>query len=136
VIITCGGPDDDLVERDPAFGVLLAVIFLELLELEIPWPDDLSEMKSKLFEARGAVFGVILDAAHILVCLAVISMTSDVTADVTRRKMVTEITKRVLVDLLISIVVTIAVVVTTTSTTSLSSLVVVVVAATTTWGIG
>jgi phage-related holin len=93
-------------------------------------------MKSKLFEARGAVFGVILDAAHILVCLAVISMTSDVTADVTRRKMVTEITKRVLVDLLISIVVTIAVVVTTTSTTSLSSLVVVVVAATTTWGIG
>jgi hypothetical protein len=36
VLITYGGPDGDLVERDPAFGVLLAVIFLELLELEIP----------------------------------------------------------------------------------------------------
>jgi hypothetical protein len=41
MLITCGGPDGDLVERDPAFGVLLAVIFPKLLELEIPWPDDL-----------------------------------------------------------------------------------------------
>jgi hypothetical protein len=54
VLITCGGPDDDLIERDPSFGVLIAVIFPELLELEIPWPDDLSEMMSNLFEARGA----------------------------------------------------------------------------------
>jgi hypothetical protein len=36
VLITCSGPDGDLVERDPAFGVLLAVIFPELLKLEIP----------------------------------------------------------------------------------------------------
>jgi hypothetical protein len=36
VLITCGGPDGDLIERDPAFGVLLVVIFPELLELEIP----------------------------------------------------------------------------------------------------
>jgi hypothetical protein len=50
VLITCGGPDGDLIERDPTFRVLLAVIFLELLKLEIPWPDDLSEMRSKLFE--------------------------------------------------------------------------------------
>jgi hypothetical protein len=50
VLITCGGPDGDLVECDPAFRVLLAIIFLELLKLEIPWPDDLSEMRSKLFE--------------------------------------------------------------------------------------
>jgi hypothetical protein len=39
------------------------------------------------------VFGVILDAAHVLVGLAVISMTSDATADVAR-KMVTEIVRR------------------------------------------
>jgi hypothetical protein len=51
VFITCSGLDGDLVERDPTFGVLLAVIFPELHELEIPWPDDLSEMRSKLFEA-------------------------------------------------------------------------------------
>jgi hypothetical protein len=62
------------------------------------------------------VFGVILDAAHVLVGLVVISTTSDVTADVARRKTVMEITRRVLVDLLILIVATIAVVVTTTLT--------------------
>jgi hypothetical protein len=49
MLISYGGPDGDLVERDPAFGVLLAIIFPELLKLEISWPDDLSEM-SKLFE--------------------------------------------------------------------------------------
>jgi hypothetical protein len=66
--------------------------------------------------------------------LAVISTTSDVTADVTRRKTVMEIARRVLFDLLIPIAATIVVVVTTTSTTFLSAL---VVAATTTstWGI-
>jgi hypothetical protein len=86
------------------------------------------------------VFGVILDAAHVVVDLAVISTTSDVAANVTRRKTVTEITRRVLVDPLISIVVTIAVVVTTTSTTFLSAHVTAAIAAvataTTTWGIG
>jgi hypothetical protein len=140
VIITCDGPNGDLIERDLAFGVLLAVIFLEPLKLEIPWPDDLSEMRSKLFETQGAVFGVILDAAHVLVALAVISMTSDVTAGVVRRKTVMEIVRRVLIDLLISIAV---VVVMTTSTTFLSALittatVVISVAAiaTTAWGIG
>jgi hypothetical protein len=53
VLITCSGPDGDLIERDLAFGVLLAVIFPELLKLEIPCPDDLSEMRSKLFKPRG-----------------------------------------------------------------------------------
>jgi hypothetical protein len=41
MLITCGGPDGDLVERDPTFRILLAVIFPKLLELEIPWSDDL-----------------------------------------------------------------------------------------------
>jgi hypothetical protein len=96
-------------------------------------------MRSKLFKARGGVFGVILDAAHVLVGLAVISTTSDVTVDVARRKMVTEIMRRVLVNLLILIAVTIAVVVTTTSTTFLSALVSAATTATATantmWGI-
>jgi hypothetical protein len=88
------------------------------------------------------VFGVILDAVHVLVGLAVISTTSDVTADVARRKMVTEIVRRVLVDLQILIATTIAVVVTMTSTTFLSVLVTAATTtiaatatATTTWGI-
>jgi hypothetical protein len=65
-----------------------------------------------------------------------------VTAGVAR-KTVTEITRRVLVDLLISIAAMIVVVVTTTSTTFLSTLVTAATAAipaaaiaTTTWGIG
>jgi uncharacterized BrkB/YihY/UPF0761 family membrane protein len=142
MLITYGGLDGDLVERDPAFRVLLAVIFPELLKLEIPWPDDLLEMRSKLFETRRVMFGVILDVAHVLVGLAVISTTSDVTADVTRRKTVMEIMRRVLVDLLISIAMMIVVVVMMTSTTFLFALVavvttVIVTAATTTmWGIG
>jgi hypothetical protein len=142
MLVTCSRTDSDLIEHDLPFGVLLAVIFPELLKLEIPWPDDLSEMRSKLFETRGSMFSVILDATHILVGLAIISTTSDVTVDVTRRKMVTEITRRILVDLLISIAVTIAVVVTTTSTTFLTSLIAATTAATTTataittWGIG
>jgi hypothetical protein len=70
-------------------------------------------MRSKLFETWGAVFGVILDAAHVLVGLAVISMTSDVTAGIARRKTVTEIARRVLVDLLISIVMNVVVLTTT-----------------------
>jgi hypothetical protein len=142
VLITYSGPDGDLVERDPAIRVLLAVIFPKLLKLEIPWPDDLLEMRSKLFEARGGMFSVILDAAHVLVGLVVISTTSDATADAVRRKMVTEIARRVLVDLLISIAVTM------TSTTFLSALIAAATAATvaataaatttttTTWGIG
>jgi phage-related holin len=140
MLITCGGMDRDLVECDLAFRVLLAVIFPELLELEITWPDNLSEMRSKLFEARGAVFGVILDAAHILVGLAVISMTSDVTVDITRRKTVTEIARRILVYLLISIAAAIAVVVMTTLTTFSSTFVTAnaatttIVIAITTWG--
>jgi phage-related holin len=102
-------------------------------------------MRSKLFETWGAMFGVILDAAHVLMGLAVISTTSDVTADVVRRKMMMEIERRVLVDLLISIATTIIVVVTMTSTTSLSTLVATAATATaataaaatatTTWGI-
>jgi hypothetical protein len=50
MLITCSGPDGDLIERDPTFWVLLVVIFPELFKLEIPWPDDLLEMRSKLFE--------------------------------------------------------------------------------------
>jgi hypothetical protein len=53
VLITCSGLDGDLIERHLAFRVLLVIIFPELLKLEIPWPDNLSEMRSKLFEARG-----------------------------------------------------------------------------------
>jgi hypothetical protein len=128
VFIACGGPDDDLIECDPAFGVLLAVILPKLFELEVSWPYNLSEMRSELFEARGVMFGIILDTAHVLVGLTVISMTSDMAANVTRRKTLTKITRRVLVDLLISISASIAVIVTTTSTTILS---VVVTAATT-----
>jgi hypothetical protein len=111
MFITCGRPDGDLVERDPAFRVLLAVVLPELFELEVSWPYDLSKMRSELFEARGAVFGVVLDAGHVLV------------------------------GLLISIAVTIVVVVMTTLTTILSALVIAAtatttVADTTMWGIG
>jgi hypothetical protein len=142
VLITCSVPDGDLIERDLAFRGLLAVVFPELLKLEIPWPDDLPETRSKLFETRGTVFGVILDAAHVLVGLAVISTTSDVTMGIARRKTVPEIVRRVLVDLLISIA-TNPVVVTMISTTFLSALVTAastaifaVAIATTVWGIG
>jgi hypothetical protein len=100
-------------------------------------------MRSKLFETWGAVFGVILDEAHVLVGLVVISMTSDVTTDVARRKTTMEIAGRVLVDLLLSIAMIIAVVITTISTTFLSALITTATTAiaaatttTTTWGIG
>jgi hypothetical protein len=53
MFITCGGPDGDLIERDLAFRVL-AVVLPELFELEVSWPYDLSEMRSELFEVRGA----------------------------------------------------------------------------------
>jgi hypothetical protein len=142
VLITCSGPNGDLLERNLAFRVLLVVVFPELLKLEIPWPDDLPEMRSKLLEIGEAMFSVILDAAHVLVGLAIISMTSDVTMGIARRKTVIEITRRVLVNLLISIA-TNAVVVTTTSTTFLSTLVTTAsiaisaaAVATTAWGIG
>jgi hypothetical protein len=55
--------------------------------------------------------------------LAVISMTSDVTADVARRKTMMEITRRVLVDLLISIATMIVIVVMMTSTAFLFALI-------------
>jgi hypothetical protein len=35
MFIACGGPDGDLVERDPAFGVLLAIVLPELFELKV-----------------------------------------------------------------------------------------------------
>jgi hypothetical protein len=54
MFITCGGPDGDLIERDPTFRVLLAVILPELFELEVSQPYDLSEMRSEQFEAWGA----------------------------------------------------------------------------------
>jgi hypothetical protein len=138
MFITCGGPDGDLVERDLAFKVLLAVVLPKLFELKVSWPYDLSEMRSELFEARGAVFGIVLDTTHVLVGLTAISMTSDMAADVTRRKTLTKITRRVLVDLLISIVMSIVVIFMTTSTTILSALVAVAttVVAATTWRIG
>jgi hypothetical protein len=132
MFIACGGPDGDLVERDPAFGVLLAVVLLELFKLEVSWPYDLSEMRSELFEAQGAVFSIVLDTAHILMGLTVIGTTSDMAANVTRRKTLMKITRRVLVDLLNSIATSIAVIVTMTSTTILSA----VVAAATMWRIG
>jgi hypothetical protein len=53
MLITYSEPDGDLVEHDLAFVVLLAVIFPELLKFEISWLDDLSEMRSKVFETRG-----------------------------------------------------------------------------------
>jgi phage-related holin len=140
MLITYGGTDGDLVERDPAFGVLLAIIFPKLLKLEIPWPNNLSEMRSKLFETWGTVFSVILDVAHVLVGLAVIRMTSDATADVTRRKTMMEIMRRILVDLLILIAAMIVVVLMNTSTTFLTTLIATAAdataTATTTWGLG
>jgi hypothetical protein len=51
MFITCSRPDGDLVERDLAFRVLLAVVLLELFELKVSLPNDLSEMRSELFEA-------------------------------------------------------------------------------------
>jgi phage-related holin len=132
MFIACGGSYGDLVERDLAFRVLLAIVLHELFELEVSWPYDLSEIRSELFEARGAVFGIVLDTAHVLVGLTVISTTSDMAANVTRRKTLMKITRRVLVDLLISIAMSIAVIITMTSTTILS----VVVAAATMWRIG
>jgi hypothetical protein len=53
MFVTCGGPDGDLVECDPAFRVLLAVVLSEFFELKVSWPYDLSEMKSELSEAWG-----------------------------------------------------------------------------------
>jgi hypothetical protein len=120
VFIACGAPNGDLVEHDLAFRVLLVVVLPELFELEVPRPYNLSEMRSELFEARGAVFGIVLDMSHVLVGLMVISTTSDMAANVTRRKTLTKITRRVLVDLLISIATSIAVIVMMTSTTILS----------------
>jgi hypothetical protein len=70
---------------------------------------------------------------HVLVGLMVISTTSDLAADVTRRKTLTKITGRVLVNLLISIAASIVVIVTMTSTTILFAL---VTAAATMWRIG
>jgi hypothetical protein len=124
VFIACGGPDGDLIEHDPTFGLLLAVVLPELFELEVSWPYNLSEMRSELFEARGAVFGIVLDMAHVLVGLMVISTTSDMAANVTRRKTLMKITRRVLVDLLISIATSIAVIVMMTSTTILSTIII------------
>jgi hypothetical protein len=66
--------------------------------------------------------------------LADMGTTGDATADVARREMLTEIARRVLVDLMFPIAATIAVVVATTSTTFLSALVV-ATAATATWRI-
>jgi phage-related holin len=132
MFVACGRPDGDLIERDPAFEVL-AFVLPKFFELEVSWPYDLLEMRSELFEARGGVFGIILDTAHVLVGLTVISTTSDMATNVMRRKTLTKITRRVLVNLLISIATSIAVIVTTTSTTILSAIVAVVV---TMWRIG
>jgi hypothetical protein len=52
MFITCGGPNGDLVGRDPAFRVLLVVVLPKLFELEVSRSYDLSEMRSELFEAR------------------------------------------------------------------------------------
>jgi hypothetical protein len=51
MFLTCGGPDGDLIERDPAFRVLLAVELPKLFELEVSRPYDLPKMRSELFEA-------------------------------------------------------------------------------------
>jgi hypothetical protein len=138
MFITCGGPDGDLIERNLAFRVLLAIVLPEFFELKVSRPYDLLEMRSELFEARGVVFSIVLDMAHVLVGLTVISMTSDMAVDVTRRKTLMKITRRVLVDLLISIAMSIAVIVTMTSTTILSALIAATttVAAATMWRIG
>ena len=49
MLVPCCRSDRDLIKGHPIFGVLLAVVFFELLELEIAWPDDLSEMRGELF---------------------------------------------------------------------------------------
>jgi hypothetical protein len=88
MFVACGGLDGDLVERDLAFGVL-AVVLPKFFELEVSQPYDLLEMRSGLFEAWEVVFDIILDTAHVLVGLMVISTTSDMAANVTRRKTLT-----------------------------------------------
>jgi hypothetical protein len=45
------------------------------------------------------MLGIVLDTAHDLMGLTVISMTSDMAANIMRRKTLTKITRRVLVDL-------------------------------------
>jgi hypothetical protein len=69
MFITCGGPDGDIIERDPTFRVLLTVILPELFELKVSRPYDLSKMRSELFVARGAMFSIILDTVHVLMGL-------------------------------------------------------------------
>jgi len=49
VLVSCCRSDCDLVESDPVFRVLLAVVFFKLLELKVAGPDDLVKVRGELF---------------------------------------------------------------------------------------
>ena len=48
VLISCCRLDYDLVESDPVFRVLLAIIFFKLLELKVAGPYDLAKVRGEL----------------------------------------------------------------------------------------
>ena len=48
VLVSCCRSDCDLIESDPVFRVLLAVVF-KLLELKVAGPDDLAKVRGELF---------------------------------------------------------------------------------------
>jgi len=75
MLVPCCRRDRDLIKGDPVLEVFLAVIFFELLELEIMRPDDLLEMRGELFQARRTVGGIVLDAAHVFVDASVDALT-------------------------------------------------------------
>ena len=54
MLIARGRLDRYLLQSDPILRVLLAIIFVELLELEIERPYDLSKIRGKLLQPRGA----------------------------------------------------------------------------------
>jgi hypothetical protein len=52
IFITMCCLDSDFVERYPLFGIGLLVVGIKIMELEVSWPDDSTELISKWSEAR------------------------------------------------------------------------------------
>ena len=44
MLISCYRPNYDFVKSDPVFRILLAIVFFELLELEVAGPYDLAKV--------------------------------------------------------------------------------------------